>query len=190
MHDLMIDLETLATTPDALILSIGAVFFDRDTPGKLGAEFYQRIQMDQKHGRIDHGTLSWWMERRGAWPTGDATELDVALRSFAAFIRKNTPSDGQAVIVRDLKEGPPRLRIWGHGADFDPPILHSAYLTCGMDRPWGKGQVRDTRTLFELAGYEWKTEGPREGVHHALEDAKAAARAVQEAMKKLRSERR
>lgn len=186
MNDLMIDLETLATTPDALILSIGAVFFDRDAPGKLGAEFYQRVEFDQKHGRICSKTLDWWMERRGAWPTGDAVRLEVALRSFTRFVAEHTPGFGQAVIVRDLKEGPPRLRIWGHGADFDPPILHSAYLVCTMQVPWGKGQCRDTRTLFELAGYEWKTEGPREGVHHALQDAKAAALAVQTAIRKLR----
>lgn len=173
MNDLMIDLETLATTPDALILSIGAVFFDRDQPGKLGEEFYQRIMVDQKHGRICGETLSWWMERRAAWPAGDAVHLVHALSNFVRFVGD-----------------PARLRIWGHGADFDPPILHSAYLACGMDRPWGKGQVRDTRTLFDLAGFKWSTEGPREGVHHALEDAKAAARAVQEAMQKMRSERR
>ena len=178
MNDLMIDLETLATTPDALILSIGAVFFDRHIPGKLGAEFYRRIQFDQRHGRVCGNTLSWWMEKRSAWPDGEAQHLAPALVDFASFIILQTEDVGLRPV------------IWGHGADFDPPILHSAYLACGMDRPWGKGQVRDTRTLFDLAGYRWSTEGPRDGVHHALEDAKAAARAVQEAMQKLRSERR
>ena len=139
------------------------------------------------HGRICPKTLDWWMERRGAWPTGETTPLMSALESFTSFILGN--SEGKSSMTpaqRAVAGAAHRPYIWGHGADFDPPILHNAYLVCGMDRPWGKGQCRDTRTLFELAGYEWKTEGPREGVHHALQDAKAAALAVQTAIRKLR----
>lgn len=180
MLDLMLDLETLAPTPDALILSIGAVLFDRDTPRELGPAFYERIHVNPAHGRITHETLDWWMERRGSWPMGACRPLDAALAAFTRFVEDNTPRC-------ELGQPAPRLCIWGHGADFDPPILHSAYLRCGMTPPWGKGQVRDTRTLFDLAGFKWTTDGratPR--IHHALEDAKAAALAVQEAIKVLR----
>lgn len=40
MNHLMIDLETLATTPDTAIVSVGAVVFEMDVPG-YGESFHE-----------------------------------------------------------------------------------------------------------------------------------------------------
>ena len=42
MKQLMVDLETLSTRPDAAIIAIGAVYFDKVT-GETGDEFYCTI---------------------------------------------------------------------------------------------------------------------------------------------------
>ena len=44
MH-LMIDLETLATTPDAAILTIGACTFD-PKGSEICTQFYERIELE------------------------------------------------------------------------------------------------------------------------------------------------
>lgn len=163
MTDVMIDLETLATTPRAAILSIGAVAFDRERPGVLGEEFYARIKFAQ--GDVSHDTLEWWMHHRTAWPKGEAVPLGEALMNFRAFLWRC--QDGHC--------------LWSHGASFDVPILHSAFLACGLDVPWGHRTIRDTRTLFDIAGYDFSAAS-----HDALLDAKAQALAVQEAIQKLR----
>ena len=45
MNDVMVDLETLSTKPNAAIVSIGAVFFDPKT-GELGDTYYQVIDIE------------------------------------------------------------------------------------------------------------------------------------------------
>ena len=72
--DLMIDLETLATTPDAAILTIGACKFDpngddRDKAKRNMPSFYKRIDLQSNIDlgrRVDENTLRWWCEPLGA----------------------------------------------------------------------------------------------------------------------------
>ena len=64
MH-LMIDLETLATTPDAAILTIGACKFDPRS-NDIDATFYERIQLDSQENydrTINEDTLAWWSKQ-------------------------------------------------------------------------------------------------------------------------------
>ena len=64
MH-LMLDLETLATTPDAAVLTIGACKFD---PKKSDVEstFYERISLESQESYdrvINEDTLAWWSKQ-------------------------------------------------------------------------------------------------------------------------------
>lgn len=170
MTDLMADLETLGTKPGCVIVSIGAVRFDRDGDGwatDTAHEFYARVSIEDclRCGLSASGsTIEWWMQRAAKWPPPtDALPLSVALLCFSKFIELGAPP-----------------RIWAHGATFDPPILVSAYDAVSLPVPWSYRQVRDTRTLFDEAGLDYRTEA-----HHALDDARAQARAVQAARRKL-----
>lgn len=175
MTDLMIDLETMGTTPGCALVSIGAVRFDLDADGwpqDMRHEFYARVSLPscQRAGlTLEAETLEWWMERAARWPKNDRpVALAAALGQLSFFVEYGQPA------VR---------RVWGHGAAFDPPILAAAYRAAGVARPWQYTQVRDTRTLLEAAGLP--TSFP-EATHHALEDARVQARAVQQAMRQLR----
>ena len=59
----MIDLETLDTSPNCVILSIGAVAFDPKGMGIVEKlELKPTIdEQTEQHGRIiDEGTINWW----------------------------------------------------------------------------------------------------------------------------------
>ncbi len=67
MQNVMIDLETLGTRPGSVILSIGAVEFDRDLG--LGREFY--VELNQASSitaglTTDDATVDWWLDQEDA----------------------------------------------------------------------------------------------------------------------------
>jgi len=150
----MLDLETLGTHPGCVILSIGAVKFDRTG---LGKTFYARVDAQSCVDaglEIDPATVMWWLgqgeaARREVSLPGQP--LDEVLEAFLAFY---TPGD----------------RVWGNGADFDNAILVEAFLACRLARPWAHKLNRCYRTV--------RAQYPHPGgvvAHHALEDAKAQA---------------
>ena len=61
MH-LMIDLETLATTPEATVLTIGACKFDPNG-NTIDDTLYMRVEIDSQDRDIDPNTLEWWSKQ-------------------------------------------------------------------------------------------------------------------------------
>lgn len=163
---IMVDLETLGTSNDALILSLGACRFHPDST-EIVDSFYVKIDpaSAQAYGlKIDVATVMWWMEQ-------DAMARDAL-----------TDTDGQVDLVTALEGfamwvGPDSLPLWGNGATFDNVLLRSAYKAIGMDCPWAFWDDRCYRTVKNLAP-EIKLE--RAGVHHnALDDAISQAKHLQ-----------
>jgi exodeoxyribonuclease VIII len=167
----MIDIETLATSPDSVVLTVGAIKFDpfEDTIGDDG--FYMRLDVDEQSEldrHIDESTVEWWGKqaedvREEALGDHDRQELTV----FAAALNK--------FLVGSKK-------IWAQGPVFDIVILENLYRQIGIPTPWSYWQIRDSRTLFGVHG------DPREkgkaGLHNALEDCISQAGAVQQVYKK------
>jgi len=65
MPDAMIDIETLATTPDAAIVSIGAVTFSTtDSPIDEALHISVSRESCREHDRrVDPDTLEWWQDQ-------------------------------------------------------------------------------------------------------------------------------
>lgn len=170
--DIMVDLETFGSTPGSVIVRIGAVAFD-PASAELGARFLVGIDPTsaQQHGlTIDGDTVKWWLTQsdaaRADITNGKAISLPHALISLTSWW---TQAGGQ--------------KFWGHGGNFDDPVLAAAYRAAGMKPPWSYSRSRCTRTIFDLAGVEPERAA---GVHHtALDDALAQALAVQAAYSKL-----
>jgi inhibitor of KinA sporulation pathway (predicted exonuclease) len=170
-HDIMIDLETLATTPDAAILSIGAVRFDLDT-GRVfddvdkDAMFYTAISVDSQKVRvISSSTLAWWFmqsqKAQAVFFDDKAMALEDALEDLAAWI---DPQPGTMPTV------------WSNGADFDLPMLVHAYEQHDATLPWAPYSGRCYRTYKNLPGAR-AIKTVRQGEHHnALDDAIFQAR--------------
>jgi len=165
MYDLMLDLETLGTKPGAVVLSVGAVQFNR-LSGKIIDKFYAEINpvSSQECGlHLDADTIQWWMsqseEARKIFTSTERMVLPSVVRSFEFWYRQ-------------LSE--PVKYIWAQGQDFDAPIWARAIIAGGRTPPWEYNQLRDTRTAYlmayELTGFNHRNI-KREGVHHnALDD--------------------
>jgi len=165
----MVDLETMAVTPRAVVLTLGAVIFDPYSNEILN-QLYFRIDIDDqdKLGRdVDPNTLDWWAKQdpkimEEAFSSDNRIPLAEAIDKFHKFA---WGCDA----------------FWSHGSVFDLIILEDIYRQLVRTPPWQFWQCRDTRTLFDLADPEM----PQETKHDALADAIRQAVGVQNVYSKL-----
>ncbi len=168
----MIDLETLATTPDAAILTIGAIKFDPTTDWIDNDVFYTRVQcQDIDHRRVDPETVKWWSKQTAEAQAevfeGDSLPLAEALAALDLWM-ENDPI------------------VWSQGASFDIVILEDAYKQFGILPPWKYWDIRDTRTAYYCAsarGFFEPFRPDNASAHVAWKDAYAQCRSVQRAMR-------
>lgn len=158
-HNVMVDLETLGTQPDAAIVSIGAAVFTARS-GILDT-FYMVVDPETAvadGATMDVSTILWWMQQSGeakAVFKEQKVPIRTALTCFSAWIGG---FDVQGV--------------WGNGAAFDNVILQSAYRNAGMKAPWPFYKDRCYRTLRSMMDPLKEAAPGRSGVHHhALSDA-------------------
>lgn len=174
--DIMIDLETLATTPDAAILTIGAVKFDPfgdDVKNPKCEKFYVRVDLDScdRIGLVTNdATIEWWAQQEQA-AQDEAFSPDNRLDIVDAM-------DQLYKFCWGAK------RVWSHGAAFDVPICEHVFNKIGKAIPWSFWSVRCTRTLFDIG---INPNRPPVLKHHALEDAWNQAVGVQNVMNTLKS---
>lgn len=168
-EEVMIDLETLGTGNDAVILSLGAVKFDPHSM-EMGEKFYVTIDPAscQRYGmKIDAKTVLWWMgaersEARDFLINAELLDLAAALEGFRLWMNGDKP-------------------VWGNGATFDNVILRNAFAAIGMECPWKFWNDRCYRTMKNVAP-KMAVDTPIEriGTHHnALDDAVTQARHLQ-----------
>ena len=161
----MIDIETLSTSTNAVIVSIGAVPFNFETEEVYrDSEFYTNVSAAScmKSGLdVNASTVVWWMEQP------DEVRLPV-------FGREARPGKTLYSALLHLSEWYADVgadTVWARGSDFDIAILRTAYDAVNLDPPWDFWKVRDLRTLEDLAGGAAYLP-PRTGVtHNALDDA-------------------
>jgi hypothetical protein len=153
MNDVMIDIETLGTTPDSVILSIAAVRFDRET-GEIGSHFYERIDCLQA-GRVTcDETYAWWLKQSNEL-FDEATSGKTPLKNALVFL-KGFFQEGQVV--------------WSQGIDFDFAILDQAFRQHDIKPPWKYNAKRDTRTVYEICDFDPRFIERQGDKHNALED--------------------
>ena len=165
MRHIMIDLETLATTADAVIVSLGAVKFDQKKIDDNA--FYTPISLESNllAGRkISESTLAWWMKQ-----SDDARKV---------FGEANVPLESALDELKDWI-GRGEYNIWSNGASFDIPILEHAYAQFGVEPPWKFWNSRCYRTLKSMAKARTVTFEAPKLAHNALSDAYAQAQHLQ-----------
>jgi hypothetical protein len=159
---LMVDMETLATTPNSVVLSLGAVHFDPYS-NHIGDTLYFRINIDDQDSRhIDPDTIDWWSKQdpkimEEAFSANDRIGFNDAINLFHKFA---WGCDA----------------FWSNGASFDLVIIEDMYRQIGKAYPWNFWQLRCTRTIFNL-GVDPNM--PVAGKHDALQDAIRQAIGVQ-----------
>lgn len=158
MH-VMIDIETLATTPDAVVMSVGAVKFDPKASRPPTNKTLWRPDIDEQTARDRHvseSTLEWWSRQ----PT---------------HIQDDAFSEHDRITVKDFMKELNRYcvgadKIWCQGPQFDLLILENFYTQWGHHFGWQFWQVMDCRTLFQLMPTD-----PRKAIQQDLHSADADA---------------
>ena len=178
-NQVMVDIETLSTRPDSVILVIGAIKFSRNGDlqhfeklDKIDV-FYRRITIESCTDiglRIDDSTLNWWKQqnqkaRYEALENPDRIPLKQALQEFSNFIKNSS-------------------HIWDNSPDFDCTILGEAFNRCEIEIPWKFWNTRDCRTLFDLGGVS-KVNMPSGDEHNAAHDCYRQIVGVKQALKNL-----
>jgi hypothetical protein len=177
VNNAMIDLETLDTGENAVVLSIGVQLFNtHGDPMKwgLGLDWYKVMPWAEQFdlGRTaSASTLKWWLQQ------GDDARREIALASQTSAGILLCELGG---LLEDVDF------VYGNPVGFDGNILRSLYRSYGyseerdalMKVPFTFRQQACYRTLKHLTkGYEDLVEEDYfEGTqHHALDDAKHQA---------------
>jgi hypothetical protein len=172
-NDIMIDIESLDTSPYCVILTIGAVRFDPKGTGVVErlelrptiedqTEVYNRV--------INDDTIRWW-----------STQNPAALEEAMGEQGRESFKECMEKLYKFCWN---RRAVWSNGASFDCVVMETAWQQLDMRIPWPFYTVRDTRTLYEVAGVKLK-DGGHVTSHKAVEDAERQAIVVQKAYKKL-----
>jgi DNA polymerase III epsilon subunit-like protein len=161
MDNVMLDLETMGTDPDAAIIAVGAVRFDLEA-GSIGEKFYAVVDLQSavaNGGVINPSTVLWWMQQ------GDAAR--------SAFAR---PGHHIADVLASFTKwlGDEDAFVWGNGAAFDNVILATAYRNANLPVPWKFYNDRCYRTV--RAQYPAVSMQRRGTFHNAVDDAESQAR--------------
>jgi hypothetical protein len=161
----MIDLETLGTSANAIVLSVGAVIFDPMRPfddhhEPVDSEFYAALDttFQQRTGRtINDGTLRWWMRQ------GKQARLAIA--------GENVEPENPESVLKELKAFiPDNVKgVWGNGSDFDNAILQHMADQYGVKDLWPFWANRCFRTFTNLHDPK-KRLRPVANNHHAVMD--------------------
>ena len=170
MH-IMVDLETLGTSPGSIILSIGAVSFC-PMRQEIRDEFYINIDRDLS---LDCGmttsqdTVDWWSRQSQEAIAALLVDPVSPLHASQKFREFWSVSGGEF--------------IWSHGATFDIPLMEAMFRMTGAPTPWKFWNARDTRTIFDISRCNPdRTKGTH---HNALDDARNQAEAVLKAYRML-----
>ncbi len=130
--NVMLDIETLGTGVNCVVLSVAAIQFDNK--GKLYNKYNVSLNIDQQQrlGRnVDSSTIEWWLKQKPEIfraQLQNPIELGVALTELAKITKGHY--------------------IWSNGASFDIPIVASLYRQLGIDIPWNFWDERCARTIM------------------------------------------
>lgn len=146
--DVMVDIETWGTGPDAVVRAVAAVAFAPWTGEVLDSAVWDlRGLIDRQlelGGTVDPDTVHWW----GKMPDDGLGAYLRLARHMMPFTQPEGLDDAVSRIEGFIVSHSPRC-CWSRGA-FDYPILARLLDKQGVSPPWQFWQLRDVRTLDDL----------------------------------------
>lgn len=179
MKNLMIDIETMSNTSNAVMIQLAGVYFDPvtgETEGEFWEDFCKSISIDSCIAagfETNESTVKWWSQQnqdtlKSIIESGeDAQEV---MMQFSDFIEPNR---------KDLK-------VWSH-ATFDFVIVQNYLLRFGLE-PMPYRGARDIRTLVDLSGIDLQKYDRSKYTHNALDDCKFQIKYCVDAMNLIKGE--
>ena len=162
----MLDLETLGTDSNAVIISISAIVFDLKT-GKTGAAIEIGVDVLEQMlngGIVDNDTISWWAnqnkETKGSLYRLGSISVKRALSMLNKFITEHAACDFNT------------CKLWGNGSVFDNVILRNLYKRTDIQFVLPYWCDMDVRTLVCLTNTntrDFKFVGIK---HNGIDDCK------------------
>jgi exodeoxyribonuclease VIII len=161
VHDVhaQVDIETMNTTIDSPIITIGAVLFTPSETssfeGLMRKSFYRVVDIEDAvrySGGVSGATLKWWLGqddkaiKRLLSP--DACSLKRALIDLHQFFTDRGPKSPLNERYRHLPI--PKI-CWAKSPDFDCKILAHAFGLFGLQWPFHFAYQRCVRTAVDLA---------------------------------------
>ena len=167
----MIDIETLGTEPDCVVLSVGAVKFNPFNSEEPHTRTLWRPSADEQinSGRsVLESTLEWWAKQEEHVREMTFTEEGrIPVKDFAGDLNKwLTGVD----------------KIWCQGPQFDMVILENLFKQFDHHRNWAFWQVQDCRTIFNMMPTDPR-KAIQQNAHSADDDAFWQAVCVQQTFK-------
>lgn len=180
VNHVMVDIETLSTENNAVIVQISAVQFNPYT-GKNLNTFNANISIQSALDfglNINESTLRFWLEQEKSAIdmvfTKNTVSLPEALLSFSNFIKSCSTSIEEC-----------NTRIWGNGPSFDAAKLKSAYSATQLQLPWIYWNERCVRTIV-ACDYSYKKNETFEGIkHYGIDDCKHQIKYISKGLQAL-----
>jgi hypothetical protein len=178
----MIDIETLDTTPSAVVIQIAAVVFSYTEKGavKIISEFDTKLPVETQlnNGRtISADTITFWLKKyKQQLLLGELLSAAedghhfTDLKEFLLFCSTSGASE-----------------YWSQGPTFDTTILEDMVKQSGVpDLPWKFYQVRDLRTVQKFVGDDKKSIEMKKASsnHNAHDDCHSQIKLLQHFIKK------
>lgn len=170
-YNVMVDVETLGTSPNSIILSIAAVKFSFNNNDVETFSVNIDPKTCKEYGMVsDPDTISWWREQKPealrAFMTNQIP-LTEALTGLSDFIGKDWN----------------KIVWWCNGMNFDYPVLEWSFKATGIRVPWKYWLLRDARTMYAVCDINMK-EYPRVGTYHnAVDDCLTQINALKDCLR-------
>ncbi len=170
MTHYMIDIETLSTEPNAMILAIAVVEFNEAEILKQIVIYPSREEQKKLKRHVCSDTVEWWMNYAEVFiALKDEPQTDL-LESWVLFddIFRSGKKDSN--------------HVWSKSPSFDLTILKSLFQECDYDIPWNFWNEMDVRTAqFKLDQKNLKIDKSLKA-HEPLADCLAQIQNVQRFM--------
>lgn len=161
--DVMLDIETLATTPNAAVTQVGLVAFSFEK----GVHPHKRMMLNvapYEGAEISPSTIRWWM-----------MQSDEARMSVFGPDLPLASEYSACAAIREFFSTLDNPRVWAMPPSFDVVILENMFRRTKQAIPWKYNATRDLRTLADLAGAVKEDRIDPTVAHDALADAVAQA---------------
>lgn len=172
--EIVLDLETLSTAPDAVISQIAMIAFDGITGEQLGTlNCFPQLEEQIQAGRsISEDTLLFWFSQ-------DKSVIDSVYGE--AVVYRSTLAEVSKMIQDFFAFFKDPRAIWQHST-FDIPILGSYIQSNSTQMPWHYHVPKDIQTLEYLYEMQKGKRAPKpinEQAHNAMADCRAELEFIQ-----------
>lgn len=145
--DVMLDVETFSTTPDSILLQVGAVAFSLESGEYSYLTFLRNVsvveQLLLRPCDMDEGTVSWWRRQSDQAKNSLLVPTPVGVVEYC--------DDLTAYLAESSGARPiDQLRVWAKGTHFDIPIAARPFRMIGRRDPWNFRMIRDSRTYVKM----------------------------------------